>query len=112
MPAAGDEQPAFLGRKNRRSEIDSGDRPARALAAAVLAFGDDDRRAAEALFDPAGDDADNALVPAAAHDRDDGVVAAPFGLLFGLLAHQHFDRSPLLVEAVELHGDGAGFLRV
>ena len=47
-----------------------------------------------------------------AHDRQDRRAVEPGRLALGLLAHQHLDRAALLVEPVELGGDGARFLGV
>ena len=63
-------------------------------------------------FDAPGDDADHAGVPAAAHDRDDRRLGLVARLRLGLFGDQHLDRPPLLVQAVELGGDGARFLGV
>ena len=41
-----------------------------------------------------------------------GASAWLFGLLLGLLGDQHLDRAALLVQAVELGGDGSRFLGV
>ena len=45
-------------------------------------------------------------------DDDQRIVGLGFGLLAGLLADDRLDRAALLVEAVELGGDGARFLGV
>ncbi len=62
MAASGNQQPAVFGREHRGTEIDSRDRAARALAGAVLGFGDDDRGPAEPLLDASGDDPDVATM--------------------------------------------------
>ena len=41
-----------------------------------------------------------------------GAIAWPRGLLLGLLADQHLDRPPFLVQPVELGGDRPRFLGV
>jgi hypothetical protein len=41
VPAAGDKQAAVLGREDGSAEVDTRDRATRALARAVLGFGDD-----------------------------------------------------------------------
>ena len=78
----------------------------------VIGLGNDYCGAAEPFLDPPRDNADHALVPAATHNRDHRRVRLLRRLRLGLLAHQHLDRSALLVEPVELGGDGARFLRV
>ena len=75
-------------------------------------LGDDDRRPAEAFLEAAGDDPDHALVPAAAHHDDHRRVGLGLGLLRRLLGDQHLDRPALLVEPVELGGDGPRFLGI
>ena len=64
------------------------------------------------LLEPAGDDADHARMPAAAGDDDHGALACACGAARRLLADQHLDRAALLVEPVELGGDGARFLGI
>ena len=69
------EQPHILGGEHRRAEIDPADRAARALADTILVERDDDRRPAELLLQPPGNNADHAGMPAAARDHRDGAVA-------------------------------------
>ena len=85
VAAAGDEQAMVLGGEDRGAEVDPADRAARALAAAVLILGDDDRRAAEAFLQAAGDDPDHAGMPAAPRDDHQRRVGLGVGLLARLL---------------------------
>jgi hypothetical protein len=63
-------------------------------------------------FRRAGDDADDAGMPAATGDDQQAVAFALFCPLFGRLLDQHLDRPALLVQPVELGGDRARFLGV
>src|SRR5205085_4863251 len=112
VAAAGDQQAAVLGGEDRSAEIDARNRTARTFAGAVLGFGDDDGRAAEAFLETAGDDADYALMPAGSADQDERGIGLCTGLLDRLLGDSHFDCATLFVEAVELGGDGAGFFGI
>ena len=71
MATAGDEQPCILRREHGGPQIDAGQRAARALADAIFAHRDDDRRAVQPVLQPRGDDADDAGVPAGAGDQRD-----------------------------------------
>src|SRR6185295_17320155 len=103
---------AVLRGEHRGAEVDARYRAARTLADAVLAERDDDRRAVQFLLEPAGHDADHAGMPAGRGDERDGAVRLAGGERFGGLADGGFDAPALLVEPVQLGGDGLGLGRI
>ena len=104
--------PRLARRDHGGAEIDPRDRARRALADRAVE-GDDEGRAVIALHQPAGDDANDARVPALA-DREDHVVVSAPGLDLGLGGglDPGLDLAALEVERVEPERERRGLLGV
>ena len=116
VAAALEQQPLADRLPHHAAEIDAGDRAARAGADAARLERDRKRRAAEALLEPRGDQADDAGMPAFGGGDDDRALLLDaerrHRLGFGLRDGRHFDRLALAVETVELGGDARGLGRI
>src|ERR1700687_5371972 len=89
------------------AQMQTRNRPARALEFAILPAGEDEGGAVQAFLDAAGDDADDALVPALVIERQAGAFAGVDAIENGggLLLHAGFDFTPLAVDAIQFLGD-------
>jgi hypothetical protein len=111
VAAAIDQQARLARRGNRRAEIDAPDRAARALGGLAVA-GDDEGGSAGAVLDPAGDDADDAGMPALAIKDHHGAVVLPAGEGEGFVEDRLLDPPALGIQPVQLDGDADSLLAV
>ncbi len=97
------------GGANDRAEIDRSDRPRGAYGETVRLQRRDESRQPEALGDAAGDEPEQAFVPALRgkqQQRQRGIIAERcVGDGEGLRQHALLDGSPLGIERFELRGD-------
>ena len=111
VAAAFDQQPFMDRAAHHRAEIDRGDRAGRPGGETVGFERGDEGRQAEALGDAAGDQAEQALVPALGGEeqqrprRIGGKLGVGDGE--GFLEHALFDRLAFGIERLELGGDAA-----
>ena len=112
MAAAVHQQPRLLRRDYRCTDIHSGHRSTRSLPDATLNR-HHDRWAVIGLGQPAGDDADNARMPAVAiHKHQRPRVAAPLDQRQRVPMHLRLDRFAVAVVPVQLRRQRVGLHRV
>ena len=107
MAAAIYQQTGLTCRRHRRADIHVGDRAARGSALSVR-HGNDDGRARIALFQPAGDDADDPGMPAHTSGDEDRrrSFAARLDLRQRGVENIRFDGLAFFIELAEMGGDG------